>query len=283
MHIGVILALVSCLQFAASEKKPGIAQLCRLKLYSPENGKIDELKETKSGEFSATFECNPGYRMIGQKRIACINGHWVSRVPWCKSVCNFKKCAEGQKCVLDDVSKEAKCVCKKILECPFKYSPICASDHVTYASSCILGMASCNTGVKITKLSDGVCPKGLFQDASCSECPKIRICPALYRSQYAFLGKLSRLNATENGVYLNFKMLEVYKFGETKPQSKFITLYKKKANSECSCLPFVPSGKAYVFGQTGLDSSNSTVHLFDEHTYVEKFYSHKQISLCWLH
>ena len=65
----------------------GIAQLCRLKLYSPENGKIDELKETKSGEFSATFECNPGYRMIGQKRIACINGHWVSRVPWCK--CKF--------------------------------------------------------------------------------------------------------------------------------------------------------------------------------------------------
>ena len=62
----------------------GIAEICRLKLYSPENGKIGELQETNPGEFSATFECNPGYRMVGEKKITCSNGHWKSPVPWCK-------------------------------------------------------------------------------------------------------------------------------------------------------------------------------------------------------
>ena len=90
------------------------------------------------------------------------------------------------------------------------------------------------------------------------------------------------MNETESGVYLTFKMLEVYKIGGVKTQSKFITLYKKKSGNECSCLPFVPSGKAYVFGKTDLDSNNNPVHIFDEHTFVEKFYDHKQMSHCWL-
>ena len=90
------------------------------------------------------------------------------------------------------------------------------------------------------------------------------------------------MNETKNGVYLTFRMLEVYKIGDSKVKSKFITLFKKKPRSECSCLPFVPSGKAYIFGKTELDSDNNPLHLFDEQTYVEKFYGHKQMSLCWL-
>ena len=77
-------------------------------------------------------------------------------------------------------------------------------------------------------------------------------------------------------------MSEVYKIGGMKTQSKLITLHKKKSRNECSCMPFVPSGNAYVFGKTDLDSNNNPVHIFDEHTFVEKFYGHKQMSLCWL-
>ena len=90
------------------------------------------------------------------------------------------------------------------------------------------------------------------------------------------------MNETEDGVYLTFKMLEMYKLSETETESKFITLFKKRQSNECSCMPFVPSGKAYVFGQNGLDSNGNSMHLFDERTYVEKFYGHKQMSLCWL-
>lgn len=74
--------------------------------------------------------------------------------------CFFKKCDEGQKCVLDEDSGNATCVCKNIFECPFEYKAICGSDHVTYASSCIMGVASCTKQMEITKLSDGICPKG---------------------------------------------------------------------------------------------------------------------------
>ena len=77
------------------------------------------------------------------------------------ALCNFKKCDEGQKCVLDEAKNEARCACKSILECPFKYKPICGSDHVTYASSCIMGMASCKKRTQITRLSEGICPKGM--------------------------------------------------------------------------------------------------------------------------
>ena len=60
---------------------------CRLSLYSPENGRIDQLVETQPGQFTASFECNQGYRMIGNGKINCINGRWASRVPWCKCEC----------------------------------------------------------------------------------------------------------------------------------------------------------------------------------------------------
>ena len=64
-----------------------LAKLCKSRLYSPENGRIDELLEAKPGVFSATFKCNLGYRMVGERRITCKNGNWETRVPWCK--CKF--------------------------------------------------------------------------------------------------------------------------------------------------------------------------------------------------
>ena len=98
----------------------------------------------------------------------------------------------------------------------------------------------------------------------------------------AFLGKLKTLKEAGDGVYLTFKVIELYKISALKSDSKFITLFKKKQENDCNCLPFLPHGKAFVMGQASLDANGLAVNLFDEHTFVEKFYGHKQMSLCWL-
>eukprot|EP00794_Sanderia_malayensis_P016161 gene16161-17784_t len=268
------------------ESRVIIAQLCRNSLYSPENGEISELLEVESGSgrFAARFKCNPGHRMIGQLEITCDEtGKWTSRVPWCKSLCNFFTCKDGKKCIIDQASASTRCVCKDIYECPFQYKPVCGSDHVTYANKCILGMTACQKKKTISRLSNNACPKGIFKDDICSECPRTRICPALYNSDYAFLGKLAKLNETKEGIYLEFQIIEIYKGVENENGNKKIILFKKKEQHYCNCTPFIPSGKSYIFGKLGKGPSNEDVMAFNERTFVEKFYSHKQMGLCWLY
>ena len=99
----------------------------------------------------------------------------------------------------------------------------------------------------------------------------------------AFLGKLRSFEQTADGIYLNFKILELYKnAGVEDTNTKSMTIFKKKQNNECNCVPLIPKGKAYVFGKVGLDSGGKKMPIFDEETFVEKFYAHKQMSLCWL-
>ncbi|XP_065068741.1 uncharacterized protein LOC135694031 [Rhopilema esculentum] len=285
MVLGEFLALAFLLQFTGAKvlSPQDVGKQCRLSLYSPENGRIDQLVETQPGQFTASFECNKGYRMIGDEKINCINGRWASRVPWCKSLCLFVQCEEGQKCIIDEKTAKTKCVCKNIFECPFEYKPVCGSDHTTYASKCIMGMAACSKKQQIITLANGTCPKDIFEDVSCGECPRIRICQALYNSDYAFLGKLRSFEQTADGIYLNFKILELYKVaGAEGTNTKSMTIFKKKQNNDCNCVPLIPKGKAYVFGKVGLDSTGKKTPTFDEETFVEKFYAHKQMSLCWL-
>ena len=95
----------------------------------------------------------------------------------------------------------------------------------------------------------------------------------------AFLGKLSGINETEEGLYLTFHVQESYKgIG----QAKKVTVLKKKDPTPCSCVPFILPGKAHVFGKFGQDKDGLKVPMFNELTFVEKFYSFKQMSLCWL-
>ena len=45
--------------------------------------------------------------------------------------------------------------------CPRTYKPVCGSDGRTYANECLLNFASCKSGGKIKKVSDGECCKCL--------------------------------------------------------------------------------------------------------------------------
>lgn len=90
-----------------------------------------------------------------------------------------------------------------------------------------------------------------------------------------------KLNDTADGIYLTFQVTETYKTG-IESDKNIMTLFKQRKNSECSCVPFVPTGRAYIFGQFGEGPNGQRIHLFDESTFVEKFYGHKQMSLCWL-
>ncbi len=78
-------------------------------------------------------------------------------------------------------------------------------------------------------------------------------------------------------------MEEVYKGLGAENKSKEITLVRIKNEDECSCVPFIPSGKSFVFGKYKEDSNGEKLPAFDEQTFVEKFYSHKQMSMCWLY
>ena len=90
-----------------------------------------------------------------------------------------------------------------------------------------------------------------------------------------------KLNDTKDGIYLTFQVTETYKTG-IESDKKRITLFKRRTSSECSCVPFVPTGRAYVFGQVGEGPNGRRMHLFDETTFVQKFYGHKQMSMCWM-
>ena len=49
--------------------------------------------------------------------------------------------------------------------CPRNYEPVCGSDGRTYANECLLNFASCKSGGKIRKVSDGECSKSLVVKA----------------------------------------------------------------------------------------------------------------------
>ncbi len=77
------------------------------------------------------------------------------------ALCDFVTCDDGKKCIVDELFSSTKCVCKNIFECPFEYQPVCGSDHVTYASKCIMGMTACEKKQEINLLAEGSCPKGM--------------------------------------------------------------------------------------------------------------------------
>ena len=90
-------------------------------------------------------------------------------------------------------------------------------------------------------------------------------------------------NETAKGIFLHFLIEEVYK-GENIPLAgKIATVFMEKSNYKCSCVPRLPNGKVYVFGTSGISPSGTRLPVIDERTHVEKFYSHKQMSLCWLY
>ena len=43
--------------------------------------------------------------------------------------------------------------------CPLYLDPVCGSDEITYGNECLLNFASCKSGGKIKKVSDGECRK----------------------------------------------------------------------------------------------------------------------------
>ena len=49
--------------------------------------------------------------------------------------------------------------------CPRNYDPMCGSDGRTYVNECLLNFASCKSGGKIRKVSDGECSKSLVINA----------------------------------------------------------------------------------------------------------------------
>ena len=67
---------------------------------------------------------------------------------------------------MDEERANTRCICKNIYECPFEYKPVCGSDHVTYASKCIMGMAACGKKHGVELLSEGPCPKGSSRRSS---------------------------------------------------------------------------------------------------------------------
>lgn len=64
----------------------------------------------------------------------------------------------GQKCVVDTGGK-VQCVCKKEIDCPVSYSPVCGSDGETYLNNCVLQLTACRKkeGSILTQQSVGEC------------------------------------------------------------------------------------------------------------------------------
>lgn len=82
--------------------------------------------------------------------------------------CRLVKCLHGQRCIVDKVSAQARCVCAEDTACNDDDSgdnaggPVCGNDWKDYPSACHVRKAACASGLNIAVKYRGLC--GTFND-----------------------------------------------------------------------------------------------------------------------